>query len=145
MDIKIVPRTLMPKHSDWTTGHHLNVIISHTFLILIIFLFSRTLPQIINSLPHFCLIKHFLGFDCIGCGVTRGLISMGRLDLVSAFEYNPASVLIIIAIVIKIPIGLIALQDMAKSKTLFFVSTKINIIVTVSMFVAYLLNLITNL
>lgn len=36
-----------------------------------------------------CLYKHFLGVECIGCGMSRAFFSVLRLDFVAAFNYHP--------------------------------------------------------
>lgn len=36
-----------------------------------------------------CFIKHFTGIPCPGCGITRALFALLRLDFASAFNYNP--------------------------------------------------------
>ena len=36
-----------------------------------------------------CLINITTGFKCVGCGISRMLISLVKLDFASAFKYNP--------------------------------------------------------
>ena len=36
-----------------------------------------------------CLINVTTGFKCVGCGISRMLISLVKLDFASAFKYNP--------------------------------------------------------
>lgn len=36
-----------------------------------------------------CIFKHFLGVECIGCGMSRAVWSVLRLDFKSAFSYHP--------------------------------------------------------
>lgn len=43
----------------------------------------------LSPLKITCFFKHFLGFECIGCGMTRAILSALRLDLRSAFMYHP--------------------------------------------------------
>ena len=36
-----------------------------------------------------CILYELTGIKCPGCGITRMLVSIARLDFVSAFKYNP--------------------------------------------------------
>ena len=36
-----------------------------------------------------CLFKHFLRVECIGCGMSRAVLSAIRLDFESAFSFHP--------------------------------------------------------
>ena len=40
------------------------------------------------KLPHFCLIKLIFHHECWGCGLTRALVALGKLDFQTAYEYN---------------------------------------------------------
>ncbi len=39
------------------------------------------------SIP--CLFKELTGYDCPGCGITRMIFALMRLDIKSAFNFNP--------------------------------------------------------
>ena len=45
-----------------------------------------------------CPVKNFFGVSCFGCGMTRGFISILRLDFKRAFEYNVLSIPLFISI-----------------------------------------------
>lgn len=47
-----------------------------------------------------CIFKNLFGFSCIGCGLTRGFVSVLKLNFKSAAEYNILSVPIFAGIVI---------------------------------------------
>ena len=36
-----------------------------------------------------CLFSKITGLQCVGCGISRMLLALLRLDFVSAFRYNP--------------------------------------------------------
>ena len=36
-----------------------------------------------------CIFYEITGLKCPGCGITRMIVSVARLDLASAFKYNP--------------------------------------------------------
>lgn len=42
-----------------------------------------------NNIKIPCLFHKFTGFYCPGCGITRSLISLFRLDFYQSFRYNP--------------------------------------------------------
>lgn len=44
-----------------------------------------------------CPFRKYLGLDCIGCGASRSLDALFRLDLVEAFRYNPLFLLALTA------------------------------------------------
>lgn len=39
---------------------------------------------------HFCPVVLITGYPCPGCGLTRALLSLARLDVHKAIEYNPS-------------------------------------------------------
>ena len=80
------------------------------FIILIILLI---LYLLISSYFHFyipCPFKEITGFYCPGCGITRMLLSILKLDFYGAFRYNPL-----------LPIGLYIYIDylIRKEKSLY--------------------------
>lgn len=52
-----------------------------TFLYTIILIIFRLL-----KVP--CIFKHFLGIECIGCGMTRAVLSALNFDFKTAFMYH---------------------------------------------------------
>ena len=40
-----------------------------------------------------CPVRLITGFQCPGCGISRMLMSLVRLDLAAAFQYNPVVLL----------------------------------------------------
>lgn len=60
--------------------------------ILICVLIGAYFAVTIPLMRHFgitCVFKHFLGIPCPGCGMTRAIISVLRLDFGAALYYNP--------------------------------------------------------
>ena len=76
----------------------------------------------------FCPFHKFTGLYCPGCGVTRLLFSLIKLDFYQAFRYNP---LVFILLVIAIIYLLIK-----------FILKKYNIIINVPNYVWYILIII---
>lgn len=73
----------------------------------------------------FCPIHKFTGFYCPGCGITRLLFSLIKLDFYQAFRYNP---LVFILIIIGILYQLIKL-----------ILKKFNIYITIPNYIWYIL------
>jgi hypothetical protein len=42
-----------------------------------------------------CLFKNIFGFDCIGCGITKAVISAVQLDFNRAYDYNKFIVVVL--------------------------------------------------
>lgn len=85
MEINFFPRWILTKlHVPERSQHHLAVLIS-TLLIL---LFVPIIPHV----PHFCLMKKFLGIPCPGCGISHSLMAALQFDLARAWFANPAGI-----------------------------------------------------
>ena len=39
--------------------------------------------------PSVCLFKQTTGFDCVGCGLTRGFVALSHGHLLQALQLNP--------------------------------------------------------
>ncbi|MCL2013956.1 MAG: DUF2752 domain-containing protein [Oscillospiraceae bacterium] len=46
-----------------------------------------------------CVFRRFTGIPCFGCGLTRGFLSVFRLDFVAAFSYNLLAVPLFFALI----------------------------------------------
>jgi hypothetical protein len=62
-----------------------------------------SLPFFDEPLPELCYLRRFTGMECPGCGMTRSFISLGHGDVVSAWRFNPAGVLLFGLFVAQIP------------------------------------------
>ena len=59
-----------------------------------------TRPGATSGFPIACPFKHVTGLDCPGCGSTRALGALTRLDVAAAFDHNavvPVALLFIVA------------------------------------------------
>ncbi|MDR2868809.1 MAG: DUF2752 domain-containing protein [Bacteroidales bacterium] len=64
--------------------------------------------------PHtICLFKNIFGRDCIGCGITRAVISTLQFDFAGAFHFNK---LIVIVFPLMLYLWVKALIVMAKAQ-----------------------------
>ena len=68
-----------------------------------------------------CPIKNFLGITCLGCGMTRGFISILCLDFKVAFKYNVLSIPLFISIALYFIFSLI---DIIADKNYIYIIEK---------------------
>jgi hypothetical protein len=87
MEINFFPRWILTKLPvPERSRQHLTILIS-TLLVL---LFVPMIPHV----PHFCLMKKFLGIPCPGCGISHSLMAAFSFDLAEAWLTNPAGIAI---------------------------------------------------
>ncbi|MDT3405258.1 DUF2752 domain-containing protein [Mucilaginibacter terrae] len=48
-----------------------------------------------------CLFKNFTGFDCPFCGLQRSVVALLEGDLVASFKYQPATILLLLALLLS--------------------------------------------
>ena len=51
---------------------------------------ALVLLPVITYIPHVCLMQAVLGIPCPGCGISHSLTAILRLNLVGAWQANPA-------------------------------------------------------
>ena len=61
------------------------------------------LPVLNQPLPPICLARRLVGWDCPSCGLTRSFISLAHGDVLAAWRYNPAALLLFALVVAQIP------------------------------------------
>ena len=64
---------------------------------------SVSVPGVSAVLPELCYYKRMFGSNCPGCGLTRAFIALAHGNLAAAWHYNPASLLVFVAVVFQIP------------------------------------------
>ncbi len=50
--------------------------------------------SLLDSGPSLCVVQNLFGRECPGCGITRAMVSLFHGDVVAAFRYNRAIVLV---------------------------------------------------
>lgn len=110
MDIAIIPRCFLDRiESDSEKRIHVNVLMSHLLLVAFAVTVSW-LPSSLSLLPHVCLFESLLGIVCPGCGVTGSLLATVAGDVVRAWTIHPAGPIIAAALVIQVPLRILALR-----------------------------------
>ncbi len=56
---------------------------------------------------NICVFRKFFNFYCAGCGGTRMLIALFRLDFYQAFRYNPGMFILLCIIMLLIIINIL--------------------------------------
>ena len=64
-----------------------------------------------------CPVKRLLGVSCFGCGMTRGFVSVLKLDFISATKYNVMSVPLFVGIGLY---SLFAVTDVCFNKNFIY-------------------------
>lgn len=62
------------------------------FIILILFLYAFIYLKYNVGIP--CIFFEITGLYCPGCGITRAIISLIKLDFIQAFRYNPLIIVV---------------------------------------------------
>ena len=70
-------------------------------LLISIIVFSF-LIKFLNIIHFKCLFKYLFNFYCAGCGTTRMIESIFKLEFYQAFRYNPLMFILIIFMIIYI-------------------------------------------
>ena len=78
--------------------------------VAVIALIAETLRRIFFG--NGCLFKQLFGVSCPACGMTRAYISLLRLDIASAFHYNPA----FLTFPVAVALGALAALDKKRSR-----------------------------
>src|SRR5579859_3239972 len=85
MEIDFCPRWILAKlRVPERSQQHFAILISTLAALMLV----PTIPHV----PHFCLMKNFLGIPCPGCGISHSLMAAFRFDLARAWFANPAGV-----------------------------------------------------
>ena len=82
----------------------INILISNLFILSVFILFKDSLINLLNLLPHFCLIDKLFGIECPVCGTTRALCELAKGNINNAYHLNATSALVAFYFVLQIPL-----------------------------------------
>jgi hypothetical protein len=87
MEITFIPQWFLARLcADEERRVHLNCVLSAIAVL-------AALP-FLSYLPHICLAQTLLHIPCPGCGITRSLLNLSRLDIQLSWRANPAGVVL---------------------------------------------------
>lgn len=66
-------------------------------------------------LPFKCPIKHFLGFDCPTCGMTRAFFALAKGDISASLKFNPIAVPFLLLFLFALHKDLFRFSDRTKN------------------------------
>jgi hypothetical protein len=88
MEIAFLPNWILTRLSrNESVQWNLNVLFSCLLLISVVSLTSAV--DITKTFPHVCIVQYLFRIPCPGCGITRSLIALSRLDMGAAWRSNP--------------------------------------------------------
>lgn len=107
------PVAIVTREPD-VTMHWVMFAMSLAVIVIAVFLSVRGEKQVVTpiigfALPELCTFKRTVGMDCPGCGMTRCFISLAHGDIVSAWRFNPAGILLFGMLAFQIPYRVIQL------------------------------------
>ena len=89
--------------------YHLLVLILATLVIALVSLLRFDsqdrlfVPVLEVQLPATCVSRQFFGWDCPGCGLTRGFVALVHGQWKRAWLFNPGTYLVLFLVIIQIP------------------------------------------
>ena len=86
-------------------------------LVLFLAIWVAVYPLLLELTGIGCPIRFVFGIECPGCGMTRALVSVLRLDFASAFAFHPVWFVPPVAAILVLAFG-IAKKERAQTVTL---------------------------
>jgi hypothetical protein len=127
MEIAIIPKFLIRLLSGSDRRQYdYNVLFSSLLILLLFVVLQSSLLNVLDQLPHFCLMQETLGIPCPGCGTTRAFTEMSNGNFVTAFKLNSASVLVVSFFIIQIPIRTFLLISKKKNERVISILPQLN-------------------
>jgi len=110
MEIAFIPRWLLGfMVRDRDRAYHLNILLSNLAILVVIYLIY-TLAATDSFLPNICLVDYFLGVECPFCGTTRSLGALYHGEVLAAWHYNRAGLLLGIYLLLQLPLRIYLLS-----------------------------------
>jgi hypothetical protein len=107
MEIAFIPQWFLAR---WCADEERRVNLNYLLSAIVVL----TALPFLTYIPHVCLAQTLLHIPCPGCGITRSLLSLSRLNIQLSWRANPAGILLAL---------LIGYQIMARPIALFVPGT----------------------
>ncbi len=142
MEISIIPRWLISRFSkDYLRQNDLSILISNVCIILIFFLFQKSVVEVLNSIPHFCLFDKLTGVECPVCGTTRAFCELADGNIKHAFRLNLSSVFVAAFFIFQIPLRLFSLYRNESIQKINLISKCVGNVVLIVIVVSWLVKM----
>lgn len=108
MEIAFLPNWMLASLTpNESVRWHLNVLCS-CILVTLALSFSAA-DGISAVIPHVCIAQYLFRIPCPGCGVTRSLVALSRLDIGAAWNDNPVGPFLGGFLLLQIPARILAI------------------------------------
>lgn len=109
MEISFLPNFLMKFITNKSLQQiNWNILLSSIIMLL---LFAILQIEVVNNIPHYCLLKETTGYPCPGCGVTRSVEHLFHFKWIESIKSNPNGILLVLFFVIQIPLRIFAILN----------------------------------
>lgn len=142
MEIAFIPRFITRRlFIDDVSQIHINILLSSAIIILF-FYFLGGNSTLIGAIPHVCLVEKMTGLPCPGCGIISSLTSAANGKYFSAWQHNPAGLLLFVFVIMQIPMRYIALRRVSTSVAIIKFSRWLSVLLVVFLFLVWICRLI---
>jgi hypothetical protein len=135
MEIDICPRWVLV-HLRLPAQYQYHVALLVSTVLALAFL------PVAMHVPHFCLIRTFLGIPCPGCGVSHSIMAILHLNLIMAWNANPAGIAVALFFCFQLVARPIAIMAPRTSDLISHASRYISNLVLGGLLVVWILRVI---
>ncbi|OBX22207.1 MULTISPECIES: DUF2752 domain-containing protein [Bizionia] len=145
MEIAIIPKFLIINLTDdYYKQNDYNILLSNILIIIFFAFFGNVLLPILSQIPHFCLIDKLTGIECPVCGTTRAFCEISGGNFYQAYTFNKTSLLVALFFISQLPLRLISLLKIAKTKTVNSISKYFSLAILTTILINWIITLFTN-
>jgi hypothetical protein len=110
MEITIIPRWIIKYVcANSRKQYDTNILISNLLIISVFAVLKETIIDVLNMLPHFCLMNKMLDIPCPACGITRAFCELSKGNFEQAYKLNFSSIFVAFFFLFQIPLRICSL------------------------------------